>query len=160
MTPKKEFILDENVLIFAQTGLNDQGKPDPSCSDLVNSIIGICHTIVIDLALYGRYQHQLNQPRHRPTVRGSAVLPILLKAARIIGKYDRFDRASAPPFEGEETIPPGSQDDVPVSVRLAVETGATLVTTDGPLREHLATSGIQDRYNLHVLSPQEALASL
>ena len=160
MTPKKQFILDENVLILAQTGINDQGEPDATCSNLVNGIIRICHTIVIDLALYGKYQHQLNQARHRPATRGSAMLPVLLDATRITGKYDRFDRASAPPFDGEETIPQGSQDDVPVSVRLAVLTGATLVTTDGPLREHLTTSGIQEQYKLQVVTPQGALSLL
>ena len=160
MTPKKQFILDENILIFAQTGTNDQGEQDETCSNLVNSIIRICHTVVIDVALYGKYLRQLNQQRHQPTVFGSRMLPVLVSATRISGKYDEFDRANAPPFEGEETIPQGSQDDVPVSVRLAVETGATLVTTDGPLREHLATSGIQARYGLKVLSPADALAAL
>ncbi len=160
MTPKKQFILDENVLISAQTGLNDRDEPDPTCSNLVNSIITICHTIVIDVALYGRYQRQLNQRRHQPTNLGSRMLPVLLSATRVTGKYDGFDRAIAQPFDGEETIPQGSQDDVPVSVRLAVQTRATLVTTDGPLREHLAESGIQDHYGLQVVSPQEALGLL
>ena len=160
MTPMKQFILDENVLISAQTGLNDQDEPDPTCSNLVNSIITICHTIVIDVALYGRYQHQLNQYRHRPTNFGSPMQPVLSAATRVIGKYDRFDRASAPPFDGEETIPQGSQDDVTVSVRLAVQTGATLVTTDGPLREHLATSSLDVLSALHVVTPQEALLLL
>lgn len=160
MTPKKQFILDENVLIFSQTGTNDEGERDETCSNLVNSIIRICHTIVIDIALYGKYLHQLNQQRHQPTDFGSRMLPLLVSATRIAGKYAGFDRANAPPFDGEETIPQGNQDDVPVSVRLAVETGATLVTTDGPLRLHLQSSGIQTRYNLEVVSPQEALDML
>ena len=160
MISKKQFILDENVLIFAQTGTNDRGEPDETCSNLVSSIIRICHTIVIDVALYGKYLRQLNQYRHQPTGLGTPILPLLSGATRVTGKYDRFDRDSAPPFEGEEAIPQGSQDDVPVSVRLAVETGATLVTTDGPLREHLESSGIQTRYNLEIVSPEDALASL
>ncbi len=160
MTPKKQFILDENVLISAQTGYNDRKEPDPTCSNLVNSIIRICHTIVIDVALYGKYHHQLNQRRHQPTNFGSRMLPVLVSAIRIDGKYDRFDRASAPPFDGEETIPQGSQDDVPVSVRLAVQTGATLVTTDGPLREHLAMSSLEVLRGLNVVTPQEALGIL
>ena len=160
MTPKKQFILDENVLIFAQTGTNEQGEPDGTCSKLINDIIGICHTIVIDLALFARYQHQLNQARHRPATRGSAMLPILLDATRITGKYDRFDRASAPPFDGEETIPQGSQDDVQVSVRLAVQTKATLVTADGPLKRHLETSDLEVLRDLRVVNPQEALGLL
>lgn len=160
MTPKKQFILDENVLISAQTGYNDREEPDPTCSNLVNSIIRICHTIVIDVALYGKYQHQLNQQRHQPTNFGSRMLPVLVSATRISGKYDGFDKPSAPPFDGEETIPQGSQDDVRVSVRLAVQTKATLVTTDGPLREHLATSPLEVLRGLHVVSPLEALGLL
>ena len=160
MTPKQEFILDENVLILAQTGLNDREQPDPTCANLVNNIIRICHTIVIDVALFNKYRSQLNRSRNQSSIHGAAMLPVLMRAVQIPGKYDRFDRASAPPFDGEETVPQGSQDDVPVSVRLAVETGATLVTTDGPLREHLADSGIQAQYNLSVVSPQEALGFL
>ena len=160
MTPKLEFILDENVLILAQTGLNDREQPDPTCSNLVNNIIRICHTIVIDAALFNKYRSQLNRSRNQPSIHGVAMMPVIMRAVQIPGKYDRFDRASAPPFDGEETIPQGSQDDVPVSVRLAVQTRAALVTTDGPLREHLASSGIQARYGLNVLSPEGALATL
>ena len=160
MTQKKQFILDENVIISAQTGLNDRGEPDATCSNLVNNIIRICHTIVIDVALYGKYLQQLNHHRHRPTTFGTPIQPVLSSATRVTGKYDRFDRASAPPFEGEETIPQGSQDDVRVSVRLAVQTKATLVTRDGPLQEHLATSDLEMLRALHVVTPQEALELL
>ena len=86
MTPKKQFILDENVIISAQTGLNDRGEPDPTCSNLVNRIISICHTIVIDVALYGKYFQQLNQHRHRPTTLGSPMQPVLSSATRVTGK--------------------------------------------------------------------------
>ena len=157
---KKQFILDENVLISAQTGLNDREQPDPTCTNLVNNIIRICHTIVIDTSLFNRYRRQLNRSRNRPTIYGAAMMPVLMRAIQVPGKYDRFDRASAPPFEGEKTIPQGSQDDVPVSVRLAVQTGATLVTTDGPLREHLAMSHFEFLRELHVVTPQEALSLL
>ena len=160
MTPKKQFILDENVLIFAQTGLNEHDEPDSTCAIVVNSIIRICHTIVINIPLYERYQHQLNSARHRPTNLGSAMLPQLMSALQIPGKIDGFDRIDAPQFDGENEIPQGSQDDVPVLVRLAVETGATLVTADQPLRNDLASSGIQSRYNLSILSPADALTTL
>ncbi len=45
-------------------------------------------------------------------------------------------------------------------VRLAVESRANLVTTDRPLHNDLANCGIQARYNLTVLSTEDALASL
>ena len=115
---------------------------------------------MIDVALYAKYMQQLNQYRHRPTTFGSPMQSVLSGATRVIGKYDRFDRTSAPPFEGEETIPQGSQDDVPVSVRLAVQTGATLVTTDGPLKRHLETSDLEMLRRLQVVTPQEALGLL
>ena len=73
---------------------------------------------------------------------------------------DKLDVRQIPPtFAGEEDIPQGSKDDTYI-VRLAVESGAALVTADEPLREDLATSGIQARYNLRVLSPEGALAAL
>ncbi len=160
MIPKKEFILDENVLISAQTGLNDREQPDPTCTNLVNNIIRICHTIVIDTSLFNIYRSQLNRNRNRPTIYGAALMPVLMRAIQIPGKYDRFDRASAPPFDGEEGIPQGSQDDVQVSVRLAVQTGAILVTTDGPLKKHLETSQLEVLRALTVVTPLEALGLL
>ena len=75
----------------------------------------------------------------------------------MVGKFDGFHRSGAPPFQQEGLIPQGSQDDVRVSVRLAVETRAILVTTDGPLIQDLASSGIQATYGLEVLTPQETL---
>ena len=53
----------------------------------------------------------------------------------------------------------GSQDDVPI-VRVAVETGATLVTTDNALVEDLNSCGVQETYSLMLLSPEEALERL
>ena len=159
MTPNRAFILDENVLIFAQTGTNESGEPDDTCTELVDRIIKICHTIVIDLPLWIKYRQQLGQARHRPVSPRAAMLRILRDASHISGKLDGFDRADCPTFADESLIPQGSQDDVPL-VRLAVGTNATLVTTDAPLRNDLESSGIRARYNLEVVTPEEALASL
>ena len=87
------------------------------------------------------------------------MLRVLRNAIRIDGKFDGFDRTDAGPFEEENLIPQGSQDDT-FLVRLAVATGATLVTADTPLRDDLESSGIRARYNLEVVTPEEALASL
>ena len=157
MTPKKRFILDENVVICAQTGVNDQGEPDATCANLVNSIIRICHTIVVDVGLFGRYYSQLNQARHLPTATGAPFLPVLRSAIQVANKIDGLGRPDASPFPEEGSIPQGSQDDLAVTVRLAIETGAILVTTDGPLIQDLESSGIQATYGLEVLTPQETL---
>ena len=160
MTPKKRFILDENVVIRAQTGVNDQGESDATCASLVNSIIRICHTIVVDVGLYSRYQRQLNRVRHQPTATGAPFLPVLRSAIQVADKIDGFARPDAPPFPEESSIPPGSRDDLTVTVRLAVETRAILVTTDAPLIKDLESSGIQAKYSLEVLTPQQALVRL
>ena len=160
MTPKKRFILDENVLIRAQTGLNASDEPDATCTKLVDQIIGICHTIVIDIALWNKIASQLNRESFRQGPLGGNMLRVLAAAIRIERKFDDWTRNAAPPFEGEEEIPQGSQDDVPVSVRLAVDTQAILVTGDNPLREHLRSANLQVLSDLAVLTPEEALKQM
>jgi hypothetical protein len=64
---------------------------------------------------------------------------------------------TAPDFPEQHAIPPGSQDDL-FLIKLVVETKAILVTTDRALRQDLTTCGIQTRYDLCIVSPQETLA--
>ena len=135
MTPK--FILDENVFICAQLETNIHGENDPTCLGLLQRILDICHPIVFDTELYRRIQHQLNQQTHRRSGLGAAVLRTLAAAAARPGKLEYLEQS--PPFPEEAEIPQGSQDDTYI-VRIAVETGATLVTADEALREDLAAS--------------------
>ena len=154
----QRFILDENVVILALKQENAQGEPDPICRDLFTQIIDICHTIVVDPNLWNKYQQQLS-PRSRGVGQEVfQILPLLDAAARFIPGKVEF-RANAEPFPDEGNIPQGSKDDEQV-VRLAVETGATLVTTDESLRQDLNNCGVQDHYHLRLLSPSEALDEL
>ena len=89
---------------------------------------------------------------------GSRIPALLNNAGRICGKLDF--KPEATPFPEEANIPQGSQDDETTTVTLAVESRATLVTTDRPLREALNSTGIQERYGFLVMSPEEALRSL
>ena len=160
MTPKKRFILDENLLICAQRGINDFNEKDSTCADLVNSMIRICHTMVVDHGLYIKYHHQLDAPRNQPIGIGPQFLSVFRAAMQIDGKVDDLARPNAPSFPEETSIPQGSQDDLAVTVRLAVETGAILVTTDAPLIQDLESSGIRAKNGLEVLTPQQALGRL
>jgi len=153
----QRFILDENVFICAQLETNVYGNPDSTCLELLQQILEICHPIVLDDELYGKVQHQLNPPAHQRRGFDSAILRTLGQALARPGKLEFLD--TAPPFDEEADIPRGSQDDRFI-VRLAVASGATLVTTDGPLRDDLASCSIQTRYELDVLSPEGALANL
>ena len=149
------FILDENVVILAQRGLDENDTPSLVCADLVQQIIDICHTIVVDDVLWDKFEHQLNRPGYHDPQLGPHLILVLRNALTIPEKVTGLGRTS-PAFDDEEAIPPGSRDDTHI-VRLAVESQAMLVTTDGSLREDLASSGIQSTHSLTVVSPEEAL---
>ena len=157
MTNKLAFILDENVLIAAQTGYNDRNELDPTSFILITNIIDICHSIIVDIDLWNRYQRLLAQPIHQPIHAGQQLVRVLNGVVKITDKIQGLGQPSAPAFPEESSIPAGSQDDVPVTVRLAVDTGAILVTSDAPLRAHLLSSGVTNLYDLTVVTPTEAL---
>ena len=154
----QRFILDENVVIYAQLGQDENENTDPTCMRLIEQIVEICHTLVFDPALWNRYYEQLSRPRYAHPQEGFRLVRLINEAAHRAGKID-IRSADAAEFPEEESIPAGSQDDINL-VRLAVETGDTIVTTDQPLRGHLNSSGIAEAHNLQVLSPREALEQL
>ena len=153
----QRFILDENIVILAQTGRNERGQHDLTCLRLVTAIIRICHTLVTDASLRQKYFRQLNRTHSPGSQPGSLLQRILADAAQRPGKLEIGPRAAPFPEEGE--IPAGSQDDVEL-VRLAVETRAIVVTTDAALREDLNACGVAETYRLRLLSPSEALEQL
>ena len=149
-------ILDENVVIYAQRGLDQHDIPNLDCTDLVNRMIDDdFHTIVVDDVLWDKYDDQLNNPAYYHAELGPFLMIRFWDLLQIPGKVKGLGH-TAPDFPEENHIPPGSQDDVFI-IRLAVETQAILVTADRPLREDLASSGIQSHYSLVVLSLEEAL---
>ena len=155
---KSRYILDENIVICAQLGVDHSGSPNQTCADLVHGIVDICHTIVVDDALWDRYLEQLYRLGNQNQVLGPYLVRVLWNALTTAGKVDGLGHI-APAFDDEHSIPAGSLDDTFV-VRLAVESGAALVTTDIPLRNDLQTSGVQTHHNLTVLSPEEAVDQL
>jgi len=152
----QRFILDENIVILAQKLENEREEPGSTCRELINQIIGICYPIVFDIPLWDKYYRQLAELRDYDPHGARSVLRLMYLATAVADKLQRQDVGA---FPEETDIPQGSQDDVPI-VRLAVHTGATLVTTDEALRDDLNTSGVQERYSLQVLSPEEALRIL
>ena len=156
MTPR--FILDENVVILAQVESDENGHPNPTCLDLIQQIVEICHTIVVDDTLWDKYNDQLYRPANYHADKGPWLMRAFYNLLRTDGKLYGLAHI-APNFPEENDIPQGSQDDAFI-VRLAVETRAILVTADQPLRNDLAASGIQTRYNLNILSPEAALTAL
>ena len=150
-----QFILDENTLILAQKQENDRGEYDLTCLNLLNEILEKGHSLVVDFLLWGKYQSQLSGlPDASP---GFPHILRVLTQAYSAGKLDILQ--NAPTFPEETSIPQGSQDDKEI-VRLAVATGAVLVTTDNPLITDLETAGITEQYQLQVTTPEQALTFL
>ena len=146
-----QFILDENTVILAQKQENDRGTYDLTCLNLLNGILESGHSLVVDYSLWAKYQSQLSGlPGTFP---GLPHMLGLLRGAYSGRKLDIIP--NAPTFPEEADIPQGSQDDVPI-IRLAAANGATLVTTDNPLIADLKTAGITDRYQLQVVTPEQA----
>ena len=155
---KSRYILDENIVICAQLGVDRSGSPSQICADLVHGIIDICHTIVVDDTLWDRYVDQLYRLGNQDPRLGPYLMRVLWNALVTAGKVDGLGHI-APPFYDESSIPAGSRDDTFI-VRLAVESGAALVTADSPLRNDLRASRVQSHHNLAVLSAEEALYQL
>ena len=153
----RQFILDENVIILAAKQENDSGESDLTCYHLLTRILTICHPMVIDDNLRRKYFRQLSilldtHPQISPDV------IVLLRNAT--ARPDKIPpNPNSPTFPEETNIPQGSQDDVE-HVRLAVATGAILVTTDSLLISDLETAGISEQYQLQVVTPEQALPLL
>ena len=113
---------------------------------------------MVDDVPWDKYIFQLNRPAYYYHERGPWVIRAFLDALLIEDKIDGLGH-TAPGFPEENDIPPGSRDDVFI-VRLAVESRATLITTDRPLQDDLANCSVQSRYGLRVISPEEALGAL
>lgn len=156
------FILDENVIILAQKQQDDRGVADLTCLRLVQLIIGNHHAFMgVDYSLWRKYHKQLNGLPHH-----SVVPPRLLSRLNHAGVGPPNDAGQwtykvtllpdAPDFREEPAIQQHGAVDVAI-VRLAVATRAILVTTDQPLREDLAATGIAEKYSLQVVSPAAAL---
>ena len=156
MTPR--FIFDENVVILAQQGRDACGNTSPVCTDLVQRVIEICHTIVVDDVLWDKYFEQLYNPGHHHPTQGPFLVRSLCNALMVSEKVVGLGHA-APIMDDEGSIPKGSQDDAYL-VRLAAETGATLVTADGALHDDLASCGLLSKYSLTIVSPKDALELL
>ena len=152
MTPR--FVLDENVVICAQKGTDIYERPSSVCIDLVSRIIQVCHPMYVDDTLWDCYNDQLNRSYQHPQF-GPYIMVALRNALSIADKLNGLG-TTAPPFQGEETIPQGSQDDTYL-VRIAVETGAILVTADEALRSDLRECGLMEAHDLTVVSPEDAL---
>ena len=136
-----------------------KGAPSPVSAELVQRIVEICHTIVVDDILWEKLDEQLNRPGYQlPQMQELTYSVFFGTPLRSPTRWTGWVILRLPSMK-RGRFHPGATDDTYI-VRLAVESGAILVTTDGPLRDDLRELGIQDTYGLTVVSPDEALGEL
>jgi hypothetical protein len=148
---KLVFVVDENVLIFALKVENAQGEVDLTALTALSDILTNCHSIAVDDELFNKYMQKC-----KALSKGNCkIVPNLISLLNIaLWNQSKSIWFSNPPIvQSENDI---HQDD-PFIVRLAVATAAILVTDDNRLRESIERCGISARYNLKVVSSQQAI---
>ena len=69
------YILDENVVIYAQRALDQYNNPNFDCANLVGSIIDDdFRVLVMDNVLWDKYDDQLNHPAYYHTQDGAYLI--------------------------------------------------------------------------------------
>lgn len=148
---KRHFVLDENIIVFAQKGENEHGEPDTVCLQLIQAIERNCHALVIGESFWGRYSGQVRALERQR-------VPLVPRVMAIIGKDTQFvanERLVA--IAGLNRllgVDEGDRDFVRAATSVP---GAILVTRDGPLATAVAEQGIAQEHGFAVLVPEGAL---
>lgn len=154
---KEHFVLDESIMILAYKGRNEHEEADDTCWALLEEIERYCHAPALAVSFWGRYCSKVNALS--PTEMANA--GVLKLVASMLVNSDKDTKIvqdqNLPVIEALEDmrgVDPGDRDFVRAA---ACVPGSILVTTDGPLREALASNGIDRQYGFSELSPAAAL---
>ena len=144
---KQTFILDENILEY---GLSvPGGSPDPSRL-LIEQILANCHHVAWDGELISRYMRRLSNLQSQFPSPVRAFRSMLSNSEKLVYVEE------VPEVEHEDQVRDAS--DLPfVRLAAAVDAGAILATSDGPLRQSVIEARINNDHNFLVIPPEEAL---
>ena len=146
---KRKFLLDENVIIAAETLENEKQQHDRSSADLVEAVVANCHSFVLSVELFAKYARRADAIRRDRRPSGGVLMMPLFKVLMVDPEKCRVSLPQESlQIAGEEAIP----DDDLFLVRLGVATEAILVTTDDRLIKRLAS-----KVAIHAMRPEEAL---
>lgn len=143
------FLLDENILYHAIRGVDLHNQPDETAGRLIQTIVEVCHSLVIHEAVRVRYIKILNVLKHEKSR--------FLQPTYFFNQVLR--RAEKRSFEYEElpTLPEGCSD-VPRKdeylVQAAMISRPLLVTSDEALYNAIKN---HPELGMEVLRPHEAL---
>jgi len=152
---KQKFVLDENVVIFAEKLTNAKGEFDALSLKVLTDILVNCHSIAVDEFLQAKYDEILQRMASEDkSVSGPAVTRIMAQIRNNSSKYLIVPTPHV--LETEETIP---KEDRPL-VRLVAAVHGMLVTRDEALSKRITASDFTNKYEFQVRTPEEALSFL
>ena len=148
----EKFLLDENVLVSAETLRDANGNDDYSSHKLIADIVYNCHSIVIDKALEHKYYKKFEQLQHDSRgIRSPSVVRLMTSLLSNSSKLIR--KEFVPPLKSDSDVPPDDRE----IVRLAIFTRSILVTRDERLIEHGNSSNLKNEYEFRIVRPAEAI---
>lgn len=154
---KRQFVLDENIVIYAKRGQNSMGQRDTSCLELIVAIERHCHGLVMGDSFWGLYSSQINH-RFGGDVIEPRIMPVLRMLLVNLRKNHVFVREEdMPVIHGLDNLPDVNVGDRRFVRAAAAAPGSILVTEDWPLRRTLEVHGVPERFNFKVLTAREAL---
>lgn len=146
---RMDYVLDENVIMFAAKLQNADGEEDHTSFVVLANILAKCDLMHCSRELYRKYLQKL---RTLGQVNQSAkFVERLLIHMKKLGKLRLYDYEIPPKLPEEEGIP---KDDVFI-IRLTAWTKSVLVTSDCRLRDRLVEAHLIQKYNLQLKKPWE-----
>lgn len=154
------FVLDENVIVFAQKGENAQGDLDPTCLELLWAIERQCHSVLLTAGIWAKYSRHIDGLSHSPQLSRPVVMPLIKslltnaeKQCRVLAEQELEQIEGINRIQG---IDAPDRDDLFVRVAATIQ-GSILVSADERLLNALISHEIPGRYGFDALAPVNAL---
>lgn len=150
---KQKFVLDENIVVFADTLTDATGHYDPSSFYIMSDITRNCHALVVDKELRSRYDKKFRQLQQDSRgIRSPVVTRLITSLQSNTIKYVYLE--NAPQYKFEHLFPTEDR----FLARIAAESNATIVTLDAGVLGGYAKLLKETNPNFRVMSPLDASA--
>ncbi len=155
---KRHFVLDDNIIRFAQALKNKYGEDDSTCLDLLERIERNCHALVMGPTFWGRYWHHVNVAQREQRSEAPRVSIHLVPLLYSMAKNNRWvSDIESKDVEGLDQLPGIDEEDRDFVIAAASVPSSILVTDDDPLKTSLESNQIDQQHGFRVRTPQEAL---
>lgn len=156
-----QFILDENIIIGAQTGRDDGGRETDNYAGILTRILDGGHGVAVTAAIWAKYSRQVRTLSGGPaTPQGVNVMSILSRILTDAGREALV--LPEPPMvsaiAGHQGIDQGDQ--VFVELACHIDAGIHLVTTDSNLIAALGRLDLPAQRGFEVQRPEDVLRTL